>query len=147
MVVRLLLGMHIFLSIGALFGGGAFILGPDGRLIQMPFSHLKDSPFQSFLVPGILLFTTLGIYPLAVGYGLWKRPAWRWPNSINPFKWMHWCWAGALSVGVATIIWITVQMVWVPIGVVHIFYLLYGIGLLAVTLHPGVRRFYSLDQM
>jgi hypothetical protein len=142
-LVWLLIFMQIFLSIGALFGGGAFILAPDGHLIQMPFSHLRNSPFSSFLIPGILLFTFLGIYPLLVAYGLWKRPSWHWPDVIYPFKHIHWSWAGSLAAGVMVIVWITVQILWVPFGLVHITYLVYGTVLFGITLLPKVRRYYT----
>ncbi len=144
--VWLLIGMHIFLSIGALMGGGAFILAPDGHLIQMPFSHLQNSPFPSFLIPGILLFTFLGIYPLLVAYSLWKTPGWHWPDMINPFRHMHWSWSGSLAAGVIVLTWITVEILWVPFGFVHIFFLAFGVLLLGCTLLPNVRRVYTIKR-
>ncbi len=144
-IVRLLIGLHVFLSIGALFGGGAFILAPDGHLIQMPFSHLQKSPFPNFLVPGILLFTFLGIYPLMVAYSLWKMPAWHWPDMINPFRHMQWSWSGSLAAGVIVLIWITAEILWVPFGIVHIFFLAFGAILLGCTLLPDVRRIYTIN--
>ena len=133
----------VLLALGALFGGGAFLLAPDGHLIQMPISHLKNSPFKDFLIPGAFLFTFLGIYPTAVAYSLWKRPAWRWPDRINPFKQFHWSWAASLSAGVIVLIWIMVEMLWVPIGFVHFLYLGWGTLLLVLTLLPGVRGYCS----
>ena len=133
----------IFLAVGALFGGGAFLIAPDGHLIQVLISHLKNSPFKDFLIPGAFLFTFLGIYPTAVAYSLWKRPAWRWPDSINPFKQFHWSWAASLAAGVIVLIWIAVEMVWVPIGIAHIIYLGWGSLLLVLALLPGVRRYCS----
>jgi hypothetical protein len=66
----LLILLQVLLAVGAIFGGGAFLLAPDGHLIQMPLSHLKNSPFSDFLIPGLFLFTFLGIFPLAVAYSL-----------------------------------------------------------------------------
>jgi hypothetical protein len=142
-VVWLLIGMQVFLAIGALSGGGAFILAPDGHLIQMPFSHLQKSPFPNFLIPGILLFVFLGIYPLLIAYSLWKQPGWHWLNFINPFKHIHWSWAGSLAAGVIVLVWITVEIFWVPFGFAHIFFLVYGVVLTGVTLLPNVRINYS----
>ena len=141
--VRALILLLVLLAVGALFGGGAFLLAPDGRLIQMPLSHLKNSPFKDFLIPGAFLFTFLGIYPAAVAYSLWKRPAWRWADAINPFKQFHCSWAASLAVGLIVLIWITVEMVWVPIGIVHFLYLGWGTLLLVLTLLPGVRKYCS----
>jgi hypothetical protein len=135
--------LQVFLGLGALLGGGAFLLAPDGHLIQMPISHLKNSPFSDFQVPGAVLFTLLGIYPIAVPYSLWRRPDWHWPDIFNPFKRIHWSWTGSMAAGVMLIIWITVQVQWVPLGLVHIIYLGYGIVLLMLTLHPNIRHYYT----
>ncbi len=145
-MVWLLIGMHLFLSIGALIGGGAFILAPDGHLIQMPFSHLQKSPFSDFLIPGILLFSFLGVYPLLVAYSLWKTPDWHWPGIINPFRHMHWSWSGSLAAGVIVLIWITVEILWVPFGFVHIFFLAFGVILLGITLLPNIRGAYTINR-
>ena len=67
-----LIFLQFFLGLQGLFGGGAFLLAPDGSLIQMPFSHLENTPFADFFIPGLLLFLFLGIYPIVVGYSLWK---------------------------------------------------------------------------
>ncbi len=138
----LLILLHVLLAIGALLGGGAFLLAPDGHLIQMPISQLKNSPFSNFLIPGALLFTFLGIFPLAVAYSMWKRPTWRWSESLNPFKQFHWVWAGSLAVGVIAIVWIGVQIMMIQFGAVHVLYLVWGVVLVLLTLHPGVRQYY-----
>ena len=142
-MIWLLISLQVLLSIGALLGGGAFILAPDGHLIHMPIGHLAKSPFSDFLIPGLFLFTFLGIYPLAVAYGLWKIPTWHWLDILNPFKQMHWSWVASLAAGVIVIIWIAVEMLWVPFGFVHILYLIWGALLLILTFLPIVRKFYN----
>lgn len=144
-IVWLLILLQVLLALGALLGGGAFLLAPDGHLIKMPISHLKNAPFSDFLIPGLFLFTFLGIYPIAVAYSLWRLPAWRWPDILNPFKQIHWSWAGSLAAGVILIIWITVQIQWVPVGFVHILYLSWGVLLLLMTLHPNVREYCNVN--
>jgi len=139
--VGALILLLVLLALGAFFGGGAFLLAPDGHLIQMPISHLTNSPFHDFLIPGALLFAFLGVYPTAVAYSLWRRPAWRWPDHINPFRQFHWCWAATLAAGVIVIAWISTEMVWVPFGLVHLLYLGWGALLVTLTLHPEVRRY------
>jgi len=52
-ILLLLLGI---LGLGAIGGGAAFIISPDGKLMGMPLSVLNRSPFSSFLFPGIILF-------------------------------------------------------------------------------------------
>ena len=140
--VSVLIFLQIFLGLNGLFGGGAFILAPDGHLIKMPFSHLKNTPFSSFRIPGLLLFVFLGFYPLLVAYCLSRKPAWRWPDALNPFRRIHWSWAASLSVGFTAVIWIIVQIQWIPVGFLHLFILCWGILIILFTLFPNVRRYY-----
>jgi len=140
--VSALIFLHIFLGLNGLAGGLAFVIAPDGHLLQMPFSHLRNTPFSSFLIPGLLLLFFLGVYPLAVAYSLWKRPAWRWPDALNPFQQTHWSWAASLAAGVIAIIWIVVQIQWIPVGSLHIFIFGWGALILIVTLLPPVRRYF-----
>ncbi|HTX79079.1 MAG TPA: hypothetical protein VMC62_05400 [Longilinea sp.] len=143
--VMLLILLQFFLGLGALVSGAMMICVPDGSLMHMPLSMLAYSPFTNFFIPGVLLFTFVGLYPLAVAYSLWKRPAWRWPNVINPFKDYHWSWAGSLAAGVAVIVWIVVEVVLLrSISFLHYLYLGWGIVILLVTLLPGVHRFFKL---
>jgi len=142
--VWLLIILQILLGLGALGGGGTLILAPDGRLMQMPVSLLKDTPFTDYLIPGALLFTFVGLYPMAAAYSLWKRPVWRWPDMLNPFKRIHWAWAGSLAAGAAVIVWITVQVLLIGYGsFLQPFYLGWGIVIIGVTLLPDTRRYYT----
>jgi hypothetical protein len=139
--VKVLLFLLVFLGINGLIGGIPFLLAPDGHLLQLPFSHLKNTPFPDFTIPGLLLTLFLGLYPLAGAYALWRKPAWRWPEFLNPFRRFHWSWVGSLAAGVIAVIWIIVQIQWIPIGFLHIFILTWGVLILIVALLPGVRRY------
>lgn len=46
---------------GALYGGLRMIADPSGSGLQMPLSFLEHTPFQSYLIPGIVLLTVNGI--------------------------------------------------------------------------------------
>ena len=142
LTIKLLISMQVFLGLNGLLGGGAFLLAPDGHLLQMLFSHLKNTPFSDFLIPGLLLFMFLGVYPIAVAYSLWRKPTWHWPDFLNPFRQTHWSWAGSLTAGVIAMIWIIVQIQWIPIGFLHIFIFCWGILILLVTMLPMVRKHY-----
>ena len=98
--VWFLICLQFLLGLGALGGGGVLMAAPDGSLIQMPLSMLEHSPFSSFLISGVILFSLLGIYPVAVAYSLWQQPAWRLPEALNPFKHLHWSWAASLASGI-----------------------------------------------
>ena len=96
-IARLAVSLEIFLGIGALFGGGALILAPDGHLLGMPTSLLAATPFSSFLVPGICLFAFVGVAPLlAAAIGIGRQ-------SIAP--------AAAVAVGLTLMGWICAEMV------------------------------------
>jgi hypothetical protein len=96
-IARLVVVLEVFLGLGALFGGGAFILAPDGHLLGMPVSLLAGSPFSSYLVPGIVLFTFVGVAPLlAAAMTLRRQP-------IAPIA--------AIAVGLTLIGWVSVEMV------------------------------------
>jgi len=141
--VRLLILLQFLLGFGALVSGGLLVLAPDGSFIKMPVSMLKYSPFSNFLIPGIILSILLGIYPLAVAYSLWEKPDWRWPEAINPFKQLHWCWAASLASGVILLIWITVQVLMLEsIAFLHVLYFTWGCVLLLLTLTTNVRQYF-----
>jgi hypothetical protein len=143
---RILFLLQILLGVGAVGGGAILVAAPDGHLIRMPLRMLKYSPFPNFLIPGMILGIFLGIYPLAVAYSLWKRPAWHWPDMINPFKRTHWSWAGSLAAGVIVVIWIVVEVIMLrSVGFLHVLYFVWGMALIFLTLTPGVRRHYRLD--
>ncbi len=139
----LLIFLQCFLGLNGLVGGIAFLVSPSGALLQMPFSHLQKTPFSDFFIPGLLLFTFLGVYPIAAAYSLWKTPAWRWPDFINPFQQIHWSWAGSSAAGVIAIIWIIVQIQWIPVGLLHLFIFGWGALIVLNTLLPVVRRYYQ----
>ncbi|HET6311765.1 MAG TPA: hypothetical protein VFH00_12295 [Candidatus Nitrosotalea sp.] len=109
-IARLAVALEIFLGLGALFGGGALILGPDGHILGMPTSLLAGSPFPSYLLPGIILFTFVGVAPLVAAVITIRRQA------LAPFA--------AVAVGLALIGWVSVEMV-----------VLAGLGSLAWTLY------------
>ena len=50
-----------FLALGAIGGGVVLIISPTGELIGIPLSEFKNIPFNSYLIPGIILFSVLGL--------------------------------------------------------------------------------------
>ena len=59
-VYRILFSLHLFVGIGAIFGGLAAIINPQSPM-GMPVEVLKNSPFSNYLMPGIILFTIIGL--------------------------------------------------------------------------------------
>lgn len=88
--------LEVMLGVGALAGGAALMLGRHGEIMQMPISWLAGSPFTDYFVPGLILFTVLGVGPLVVAWLAWRANRW----------------APVLTVGVggALLIWLLVQI-------------------------------------
>ena len=74
-IARLAAALEVIVGIGAIFGGGLLILGPDGRLLGVPLSMLAGTPFDSFLLPGIVLFSCIGVVPLTAALLTLRRSA------------------------------------------------------------------------
>ncbi|MGQ8338004.1 hypothetical protein ACUNWD_15745 [Sunxiuqinia sp. A32] len=140
-ILLLLLG---FLGSGAIGGGGAIIISPIGELLGMPLSTLAESPFNSFLIPGIILFLVLGLAPTLLVFALLKKPTSRLAEQINLFKDMHWSWTFTIYIALALICWIQIQMVFLQsVHWLHTFYMFYAVALIVVTLLPQVRNIYK----
>jgi hypothetical protein len=67
-VKRLLNGVAIILllfnGIGALYGGWGLMTHPDGSSIKLSLHWLEHTPFRDYLIPGIILFITNGLFSL-----------------------------------------------------------------------------------
>jgi hypothetical protein len=141
---RVLIALLLLLGVSALIPGAMLMLAPDGHLLQMPMSNLKEAPFKDYFIPGLLLFCFIGVFPVLVAYGLWRMPSWNWPDLVNPFRHQHWSWAGSLAAGVILIIWITVQVYLIKsVAFLHYLYWGWGALLILVTLLPAVRRYHQ----
>jgi hypothetical protein len=90
------IALEVLLGVGAIAGGLALILGPRGEIVPLPVAALAGSPFQTYLGPGLILFTVLGLGPLVSALLAWKR------YPLAPFA--------ALVVGAALMIWVAVEI-------------------------------------
>ena len=99
---KLLGYLQIFIGVGAIAGGIQLIIVPDGSGMGMTTEILSRSPFNSFLIPGITLFTVIGLGNL---FGSWlslknKKPAGIFGSVI----------------GMGLIIWMLVQIFFIGWG-------------------------------
>ena len=134
-----------FLAIGAIGGSVVLIISPTGELLGIPLSDFNNIPFNSFLIPGIILFSVLGVIPSFLVIALIKKPTSKIAERINVFKDMHWSWTFSIYIAFALIGWIHIQLIFLQ-GVVHwlhTFYMLYAILILIVALLPRVRQLYQ----
>jgi hypothetical protein len=53
--------LQLFIGLGAVVCGFLMFIQPDGSLLGLPLNMLHGSPFENFLVPGILLFLVNGL--------------------------------------------------------------------------------------
>jgi hypothetical protein len=121
--------LEVFLSAGALGGGGALMLGSRGEIIPLPLSALRGSPFETYFAPGLILFCALGLGPLAAaGLALRRHP-------LAPIA--------ALAVGIALLIWMAVEIAMVGYSKsppLQPFYLLLGAVVTGVGWVWRIRR-------
>ena len=107
----------IFNGIGAVYGGGAFILQPDGSLLGMSLEFLKTSPFTSYLIPGIILFLCMGIFSFYVLYKVLR-------NSPNYSLYI-------MAEGMLLCGWIAIQILMIKM-VIPLHWIMGGTGVLLV---------------
>ncbi len=135
--------LMLVLGIGAVVSGPMLFLAPDGSLMQLPMEELAGTPFSDYLIPGIILFVCNGLFPLFVVIGLVWRPAWRWPDAINPFKNYHWSWTASLAAGVILLIWIITETVMMGyISFLQPVMGAWGMLIVGLTVLPPVQRTY-----
>lgn len=84
-------------AIGALAGGFALIIEPNGSKLGIPVSILKNSPFDDFLIPGILLVLLNGVLSTVVLFAVIMHS--RWAEK------------GIIIQGVVLYVWIASQVV------------------------------------
>jgi len=137
----LLIALEAGLSIGALFGGLTMILAPDGSLLGMPVSMLHSSPFQDFLIPGLILFVVLGLFPAFLAGALFLKMRWRTGQRLNLFGDMHWAWSFSIYSAIALVIWIQVEMIMLhDVHWLHTLYMGLAMVLVVVAILPDVRN-------
>jgi hypothetical protein len=132
-----------FLSLGALYGGGALIIDPNGVLIGLPSGSWERIPFGDLLVPGVILFFLNGVFPILILLGLILKPAWNWANALNLYTGRHWAWAYSLYSGIILIAWIAIQLLYVQPFILQPLFIAVGLLILILTLTPGMMRYYE----
>ena len=129
-------------GITAGFGGLSLVLKPDGSGLQLPPEFIQNSPFPNYFIPGLVLFTLVGLYPILVAFCLLFKPGWHWPDALNPWKGYHWSWAASLAAGIIIMLWIIVQY-----AMLRIYFILqpiifaWGLAIVLLTVLPPVRRY------
>ena len=90
------LALEVVLGIGAIAGGLILMLAPRGEILPLPLSALAGSPFDTYFVPGLILFGVLGFGPLVAARLAWLR------HPLAP--------TAAFIVGAGLLIWVAVEI-------------------------------------
>lgn len=134
-----------FLSIGAIYGGLALIIRPNGSFFEIPVDILHNSPFKNFLIPGIILLVSFGIIPIYILYAIFKRPDNKFLQKLNLLYDYHFSWTFSVYIGFALIIWINVQTLFFnAVDIIHTIYSSLGILIVCIALLPKSRQSFKL---
>ena len=87
----------LFQGLSGIIGGTALIIDPSGELLGIPLKWLDGSSFPDYLIPGIILASILGIYPLIAFIGLLRK--------------QYWAITATRNLGFALIIWIATEII------------------------------------
>ena len=110
---KISMAIHIFVGIGALAGGTAAITDPHNPMGMNAADALRFSPFDSFLIPGIILFAVIGMGNLFSAIVIIKN------RKLKPF--ISGFFASAL------VIWIVVQCIMLQaIAALHVIFFCIG---------------------
>lgn len=112
----------------------------------LPVSLLWNSPFQSYLIPGIILLVVFGILPAITTFGLIRTPQSAFFERFNLYKDKHWSWTFSLYIGFALIIWIAVQVYIIrTLSMLQFIYVFLGLAIQIVTLLPKTQAKHELS--
>jgi hypothetical protein len=134
-------------SVAAFYGGLSMITDPSGNSLQLEIQLLQGSIFNSYIIPGIVLFLFLGLLPFILIYPLLFKPKWGLMNLFNIYSGYYWAWTYTLYTAIMLIIWINVQFLTIgSVSKLQGYVGLYGVLMLIVTLMPRVRRYYKVQR-
>ena len=109
-----------FIGITATLSGLLMLSNPDGEIMKLSVSLLKETPFNDFRVPGILLTVLVGgTTLLAIFYNMQRHP--------NRYNW-------AIAGGTVIIGWIIAQMILIrTLHWLHCVYLILGLLIILIA--------------
>jgi hypothetical protein len=113
--------LQLFVGVGAVGGGLALILEPSGAKLGIPQNLLENSPFSTYLVPGVVLFAVNGFGSLA--------------GAAATFMRCRYSGEAAVALGAVLVSWIMLQVYWIAaFHWIHALYLGLGVAELILGL-------------
>lgn len=122
----------VFQGLSGIAGGIGFLVDPSGATLGIPLEWLEGSPFANYLIPGLVLLIVLGVLPLIVVTGVWRRSRW---GRIS-----------AVAVGAALLIWLAVEILVVgyqPEPPFQAVYAALGVAIMVAASAPSVRSLFN----
>lgn len=107
--VKWTIGILTFLGITALGGGIEMLLFHEGNEF-LPADLIERTPFDTFIVPGLILGGIFGLGSLFVAWGMWRRPDIGFLHWVERATDHHWAWAGAVLAGLGFTMWMVVEI-------------------------------------
>lgn len=132
LTINLLLASLMFQGLSGLAGGFGLMMDPSGNSVGLPGEWLQGSPFSTYFIPGLILFTILGIGPVIVFF--WVR------------KQHNLAWYGSMFIGLALVIWIGVEILIVgyhPTPPLQLIYGLLGLIIIILALPASTRQYFK----
>ena len=117
--------LQAFIGVGAVAGGLGLALDPSGEGLGIPLELLEETPFATFLIPGIVLFVVNGLGSLA--------------GAVVSFARHRYAGETAIALGTFLIAWLLVQGYWFA-GFHWLHWLYLGLGIAELVLGLSVRR-------
>ncbi|HEY4606765.1 MAG TPA: hypothetical protein VIH55_03875 [Acidimicrobiia bacterium] len=138
--VQITEGLLILLGVTALAGGAALVLGLGDGETMAPLEWLEGLPLiNSWVVPGLVLGIGFGLGSLFVAYGMLRLPEWPWASFLERPSGHHWSWTATILIGLGHMVWITLELIYLPLSILHFVYGIVGIGLFTLPFIPSVR--------
>lgn len=145
LAVQISEGLLILLGVTALAGGAALVFGLGDGQLMAPAAWLENIPLiHSWVAPGLVLGIGFGLGSLLVAYGMIRLPRWEWAAVIERATGHHWSWIGTILVGAGHMVWIGLELVYLPFSLLHPIYGAIGVALLLLPFLPSVRKAFRI---
>ena len=118
----LLLIILSFVGLTSVISGLLMMSIPDGSVLNLPISILKNTPFKDFQLPGLLLFVFIGCTSMmAVFYSL--------VMNKKRFNW-------SIATGVMILLWMFFQFIFLKnYLLVELIYLISALFIITISMH------------
>ena len=117
--------LQAFIGVGAVAGGLGLALDPSGESLGIPRELLEETPFATFLIPGIVLFAVNGLGSIT--------------GAIASFAQHRYAGHAAIVLAIFLIAWILAQVYWFA-GFHWLHWLYLGLGIVELALGWSVWR-------